>query len=326
MNSPTITDVAARCGVSKMTVSRVVRGVRSVSPATRAKVEAAIAELNYRPNFFSRVLGKQRDKSGNSATQYVSVAFLDSDGFDYGRRMFALLAEEGAVLGHTLKYHVFPSKIEEQRRLSNRLFQQGTRGVILGPSQREVDWSGFDIAQFAVISIGALHHMPAIDSVSQDYFQSMYLATSRCYNDGYRRIGFLIPHINEVRTEHRWLGAYMAFCTKYKTRPRILEYDGTRPPGPEFIRNWISKYELDALVTLWGCLDHNNLIGEKLNVRVVLLSDLLLIDDCAYISIPMGLIARESIRLLNQQLIAQEYGPPQWSRQISIHGQWNETR
>lgn len=47
---PTIRDVAKQAGVATMTVSRVINNSGYVSEATRAKVEAAIAELGYVPN------------------------------------------------------------------------------------------------------------------------------------------------------------------------------------------------------------------------------------------------------------------------------------
>lgn len=49
-------DVAARAGVSHQTVSRVVNGHPSVAPATRERVEQAIAALGYRPNVAARAL------------------------------------------------------------------------------------------------------------------------------------------------------------------------------------------------------------------------------------------------------------------------------
>ncbi|MFJ8023580.1 LacI family DNA-binding transcriptional regulator [Streptomyces sp. NPDC096311] len=52
----TMDDVARRAGVTKQTVSNVVRGRAVVSPRTKAKVEAAIAELGYQPNLVARGL------------------------------------------------------------------------------------------------------------------------------------------------------------------------------------------------------------------------------------------------------------------------------
>jgi LacI family transcriptional regulator len=43
-------DVADKSGVSFITVSRVINGLDNVAPETRARVEAAIKELNYHPN------------------------------------------------------------------------------------------------------------------------------------------------------------------------------------------------------------------------------------------------------------------------------------
>ncbi|TKA08684.1 LacI family DNA-binding transcriptional regulator [Actinacidiphila oryziradicis] len=52
----TMLDVARRAGVTKQTVSNVVRGRAIVSAETKAKVEAAIAELGYTPNLVARSL------------------------------------------------------------------------------------------------------------------------------------------------------------------------------------------------------------------------------------------------------------------------------
>lgn len=53
-------DVAERAGVSVKTVSNVVNGYAHVRPDTRARVEEAIAALNYRPNLSARNLRKGR--------------------------------------------------------------------------------------------------------------------------------------------------------------------------------------------------------------------------------------------------------------------------
>jgi LacI family transcriptional regulator len=52
----TIRDVAARSGVSANTVSRVLNGKQDVSETTRARVQAVIDELGFRPNNLARSL------------------------------------------------------------------------------------------------------------------------------------------------------------------------------------------------------------------------------------------------------------------------------
>jgi DNA-binding LacI/PurR family transcriptional regulator len=57
---PTLERVAARAGVSRTTVSRVVNGWPSVAPHLRESVEKAVADLGYVPNLAARSLVTQR--------------------------------------------------------------------------------------------------------------------------------------------------------------------------------------------------------------------------------------------------------------------------
>ena len=52
----TLMDVAERAGVSKSTVSNVIRGTAMVAEETRLRVERAIAETGYHPNAIARSL------------------------------------------------------------------------------------------------------------------------------------------------------------------------------------------------------------------------------------------------------------------------------
>lgn len=70
----TVDHVAAHCGFSKATVSRVINRDGSVKPSTREKVEKAIAELGYVPNTMASALS-----GGKSRTVAVLIPDLDSE-------------------------------------------------------------------------------------------------------------------------------------------------------------------------------------------------------------------------------------------------------
>jgi DNA-binding LacI/PurR family transcriptional regulator len=67
-----VRDVAALAGVSTQTVSRVLNNSPNIRPATRDRVLAAIAELDYRPNNAARSLG-------SSTTRTLGVIATDSN-------------------------------------------------------------------------------------------------------------------------------------------------------------------------------------------------------------------------------------------------------
>ena len=60
---PTIRDVATAAGVSTGTVSNVLTGRRAVQPATRRRIEAAIASLGYTPDLAARALIGRRGRA-----------------------------------------------------------------------------------------------------------------------------------------------------------------------------------------------------------------------------------------------------------------------
>jgi DNA-binding LacI/PurR family transcriptional regulator len=66
-------DVARLAGVSVPTVSRVVNGYTHVTPHVRERVEAAMAQLRYRPNAAARALVTNRSRHIGVITYAMSV-------------------------------------------------------------------------------------------------------------------------------------------------------------------------------------------------------------------------------------------------------------
>jgi DNA-binding LacI/PurR family transcriptional regulator len=60
---PTVIDVGRVAGVSRQTVSNVLNSPALVKPETRERVEAAIAELGYRPHASARRLRTQKSST-----------------------------------------------------------------------------------------------------------------------------------------------------------------------------------------------------------------------------------------------------------------------
>ncbi len=90
MATVTIDDVAAHAGVSIKTVSRVVNREPNVRITTRARVEAAIAELNYRPNKAARSLASHQ-------TNLIGLIYDDPSAYDVPSAGYVLNMQQGAL-------------------------------------------------------------------------------------------------------------------------------------------------------------------------------------------------------------------------------------
>ncbi|MBS1693827.1 MAG: LacI family DNA-binding transcriptional regulator [Actinobacteria bacterium] len=79
---PVMADVARLAGVSHQTVSRVINGAENIRPATKARVQRAIADLGYQPNTAARALVTKKSKTigiiGSNTALYGPVSIQHS--------------------------------------------------------------------------------------------------------------------------------------------------------------------------------------------------------------------------------------------------------
>ncbi|WP_350348070.1 LacI family DNA-binding transcriptional regulator [Agromyces sp. G08B096] len=95
--APTLEMVAARAGVSRATVSRVVNGSPKVSPDVAEAVQRAIADLNYVPNRAARSLASRR-------TQAVALVVPESAARVFDDPFFASIVQGVALALASTEY------------------------------------------------------------------------------------------------------------------------------------------------------------------------------------------------------------------------------
>jgi LacI family transcriptional regulator len=98
MHPPTVEDVALAAGVSRQTVSNVLNAPQRVRPETRARVEAAIEQLAYRPN---RVAQSLRAATSRMIGYRIEPMHPHALGSMHDRFLHAL-AEAGRAADHHL--------------------------------------------------------------------------------------------------------------------------------------------------------------------------------------------------------------------------------
>ncbi|WP_335941442.1 LacI family DNA-binding transcriptional regulator [Streptomyces sp. PTD5-9] len=124
---PTLEEVAARAGVGRGTVSRVINGSPRVSARTREAVEAAVAELGYVPNRAARALAGNRTDALALVVPEPEARFFTEPYFsDIVRGVGAALADTDMQLLLT-----FVGNDRGRRRLAQYLTAHRVDGVLL---------------------------------------------------------------------------------------------------------------------------------------------------------------------------------------------------
>lgn len=127
---PSVTDVARHAGVSVGTVSNVLNRPERVSPATRERVEAAIAALDFVPSGSARQL-----RAG--VAQSVGAVVLD-----LGNPFFTSVARgiEDRLLPEGIALMVSSSdeQAEREARMLTLLEHHGVRGILVTPSSDDL--------------------------------------------------------------------------------------------------------------------------------------------------------------------------------------------
>jgi LacI family transcriptional regulator len=177
---PTIIDVARAANVGPSTVSRHVRGGRSVSPEVARRIEVAIAQLGYEPNTLARSLriGK---------TQTLGVLFPHVNNVFFGNAI-RTIQNEARISGFTvmLLTHQEEAKLQQEQLASLKRSQ--VDGIILVPAaETNVAQVRALLGETPVVafdrSLGS-----AIDSVMLDNERAAREATEHLLSHGHSQI------------------------------------------------------------------------------------------------------------------------------------------
>jgi DNA-binding LacI/PurR family transcriptional regulator len=179
----TITDVARVAGVSVATVSRALRGLDRVSPATRAKVEQAARDLRYVASPTAMSLA-----SGRTGVVGVVVPFLT-------RWFFATLisAVEKALRAqdhHVLLFDLEGERFDARLRLTQSMLWKRVDGVIVlnvPVDQREREL--LELLSLPVVSVGT--GIGSWPNVRIDDAAAMATATTHVLDLGHTEVAYV---------------------------------------------------------------------------------------------------------------------------------------
>lgn len=178
-----IGDVARAAAVSTATVSRALRGLPHVAQATRQRVLAVAAELDYRPN-----LPAARLAAGTTNT--IAVAVPDPAAW-FNATMVGALGREMTAAGYDLLLSGVANLDERQRFIELNGVRSGRSDavVLIDVALSESDADAFVAQGGRAVSVG--FHTKALSSVTVDNVAVGNDATQLLLRHGHRRIGLL---------------------------------------------------------------------------------------------------------------------------------------
>lgn len=181
----TITDVSRRAGVSRSTVSRVVAGNGYVSEANRKAIEAAIAELGYRPNSIAQALRSNRSN--------VIGAVVVDIGTPYFANIIYGVQRAIRPAGKSLMVSSGYADQDHEARAIIEMVDRACDGIVLY-LERPLRADAAEIlrkAQIPVVSIGHDHCQLSGGRVLLDNFEGARAAMRHLLEQGHRNIVYL---------------------------------------------------------------------------------------------------------------------------------------
>ena len=215
MTRATIADVAARVGVTKSTVSHALSGKRPVAPATRLRIEQAVADLGYHPNAIAQRLAAGRSR----AIGFVYPLYAPQIA-GYEMRFISAAANAVSQAGYAFVLLTQPD------RTGNTLDQFFYSGLLDGVILMQV--RGHDPRVEALKEAGLPYVLVghAADStrsayVDIDIFAAMTWCVSHLVELGHRHIACLHQDDPEFGFGTRVLDGYRTACADHGFSPVV---------------------------------------------------------------------------------------------------------
>ena len=202
--SSRLKDVAARAGVSIRTVSNVVSGSGPVAEETRARVQAALDELDYRPNVAARNL-----RAGRTGLIGLAIPELYSP---YFGELAGLIVEAAQQRSWTVVIDQTFGDPEAERRLFEGTGGRLVDGLIISPWALGPEELTARARNTPVVLLGERHPHGLADRVAVDNVLAADEATSHLLEAGCRRIAAVgvQPHLHNDTARQRLEGYHQA--------------------------------------------------------------------------------------------------------------------
>jgi LacI family transcriptional regulator len=179
----TIVDVAKHAGVSTAAASRVLRNAYGASESMRARVQASMEELDYRPH------GPARGMRGRTFTIGVVVSDMENP-------FFSLITDGISSVIRPKSYELFVSpggfEVLPQKSVVEAMIDHQMDGLVLVAPPMSIAELEQIALSIPLVVVGHHSQSPAFDTVAADDERGAQLVVDHLVELGHRRIAFVM--------------------------------------------------------------------------------------------------------------------------------------
>jgi DNA-binding LacI/PurR family transcriptional regulator len=325
----TLRDVAEKIGMHFSTVSLALRGDARIAEETRKRVCATAAEMGYRPDAMLSALSSFRHgrvkgfvgTTGYLVTEPADRILSRRDGHADALRS---AREESERVGMKLDVINVNQAGMAPGRVTSLLDARGIRGLILAPLPTPGAFISLPWERFSCVALGYSVTEPGFHRACLHQARTMRGLLRALRGLGYERIGLIMELSADLRTDHHFLGSYLAEAQLQSPEKRVapLLAESHSAAG---VRAWFDSERPDCVV---GCEPRHHALMLEAGVSIP--------DECGFSLVGVSeatrayagmnerwdVLGESAVSMLLSLLRANDQGIPDYPRFSLVEGRW----
>ena len=332
MARPTIRSIAERLSLSTATVSLALREHPRIPESTRERVKKTAREMGYHPNpAIAKLMTHIR--SARHIEAMTTLAFLNSTRTKtptslslYHRLLWKGIEEQGRELGYQIESFWLQEKNMTPKRMSQILESRGIQGLIIPPFAEFGKVLDMNWEKFSAVTMGYSLLQPRLNRIVGNQRQAFFSCLHHLLRIGHQRIAAVWHETFDSRmtfissSVFQW---YQSLIPEGRRIPmlHLPNYDS------QYLARWVQKEKPDAIIThIPALVDILRQGGIRVpeDVSVVMEGSKPEETELSGCFVSPYDIGRRVVKLLDSQLLQNDFGVPDQPVTILMEMQWNE--
>lgn len=340
-NSVTIEAIARRAGVHKATVSRALRGLASVRPATRRSIERIARALGYRADPMLSSLAAYRHRRSSAAPIPVMIAHLAETATEHHRPEYSAHPPQAILrlarpLFLSKGYQMAESFFAEHaipRRIARQWYHTGVQAVIFN-THHATPLPLDDLQAFSLCSLLTEVSPKSTHHIGWDIPGALIQCVDRALDLGAHRIGFaLYVDPNHLQKEILVQGIFRHPVLRLKASVSVFPWPNldlgptAHRQGAQAFPRWLERFRPEVVITNNGLAGYwSRRVPRRLRPRFIMSERTDPGSDPGWPGTgpDASTIARELVAFVDRLIRTRDRGTPRHPLHLTIPALWSE--